>query len=186
MGINESPDRFVSKPAPNLRFPLLAVWDFARSPFGPQSTRACWRTQHNRFESRTGAMDAEGRAAFDCDAKGSDGNDETHDEEDSAGRARSCIVRGACMHHGGMRRWRRRAGANRAAMPPPANRPTNPRRLKSRASPSNHSPMARTIAASSMGKMASGCAYASRTRATSRLTASASPRTLLPATLNRQ
>ena len=35
------------------------------------------------------------------------------------------------------------------------------------------------------GELASGCAYASRTRATSRLTASASPRTPLPATLNR-
>ena len=55
-------------------------------------------------------MDAEGRAAFDRDAKGSDGNDETHDEEDSAGRARSRTVRGACMHDGRMRRWRRRAG----------------------------------------------------------------------------
>lgn len=55
-------------------------------------------------------MDAEGRAAFDCNAKGSDGDDETHDEEDSAGRARSRTVRGACMHHGGMRRWWRRAG----------------------------------------------------------------------------
>ncbi len=39
MGINESPDRFVSKPVPTKPlFPLLAVWDFARSPFGPQST----------------------------------------------------------------------------------------------------------------------------------------------------
>lgn len=39
MGINESPDRFVGKPTiqkPPL--PLLAVWDFERSPFGPQST----------------------------------------------------------------------------------------------------------------------------------------------------
>ena len=41
-------------------------------------------------------------------------------------------------------------------------------RLKSKASPSNRSPMARTIAANSTDKMASGCAYASQTRATSR------------------
>ena len=102
-----------SQPSKKPPLPLLAVWDFARSPFGPQSTsRASWRTQHNRFESRTGAIGAEGRAAFDRDAKGSDGNDEAHDEEDSAERARSRTVRSACMHDGRMRRWRRRAGRN--------------------------------------------------------------------------
>ena len=41
-----------------------------------------------------------------------------------------------------------------------------------------------TVESLAEGKMASGCAYASRTRATSRLTASASLRTPLPATSN--
>jgi len=40
MGINESPDRFIGKLTIQKKppLPLLAVWDFARSPFGPQST----------------------------------------------------------------------------------------------------------------------------------------------------
>lgn len=39
MGINESTDRFIGKPTTQKPpLPLLAVWDFARSPFGPQST----------------------------------------------------------------------------------------------------------------------------------------------------
>lgn len=49
MGIDESPDRFIGKPTiqkPPL--PLLAVWDFVRSPFGPQSTS---RTSENAAQS---------------------------------------------------------------------------------------------------------------------------------------
>mgnify|MGYP007007790535 CR=1 FL=1 len=92
----------------NHRFLFWPFGTLRAHHLGRRVLRALARTQHNRFESRTGAMDAEGRALY-RDAKGSDGNDETHDEEDSAGRARSRTVRGACMHDGRMRQWRRRA-----------------------------------------------------------------------------
>ena len=99
-----------NQPQPNHRFPFWPFGTLRTRHLGRRVLRAHRRTQHNRLGSRTGAMDAEGRAAFDRDAKGSDGNDETHNEEDSAGRTRSRTVRGACMHDGRMRRWWRRAG----------------------------------------------------------------------------
>lgn len=108
MGINESPDRFIGKPT---------IQKTTASPFGRLGLCALtiWAAEYfaRTGERSTIALKAElarwtlKGEHFYRDAKGSDGNDETHDEEDSAGRARSCIVRGACMHHGGMRRWRR-------------------------------------------------------------------------------
>ena len=70
MGINESPDRFIGKPAPNLRFPFWPFGTLRAHHLGRRVLRALARTQHNRLESRTGAMDAEGRALLSrCERK---------------------------------------------------------------------------------------------------------------------
>ena len=72
MGIDESPDRFIDKPTiqKNHRFLFWPFGTLRAHHLGRRVLRALSRTQHNRFESRTGAMDTEGRALLSrCERK---------------------------------------------------------------------------------------------------------------------